>query len=152
MEIATNAAATVGVMNGTTLTPSYPVWIQPSAPQAFPTVLNQDGSINAQANPAKSGSIVTFYATGWQSLFPGLTDGQIATAAWNLCPGVCQASDPGFPITATVLYGGAAPGIVAGVTQFNVQIFYSSSSAGAFNQAVLTLTNPTVTETVWITP
>ena len=90
MEIAPDAAATVHVSNGVALGPAYPVWILASAPQAFPTVLNQNGTFNSQTNPAQQGSIVTFYATGWQTNFSPLADGQVATMAQNICPAVCQ--------------------------------------------------------------
>ncbi len=127
MELAAGAAATVRVINGSAISADYPVWILGTAPEAFPTVLNQDNSINSQNNPAKAGSTVTFYATGWQSNFSPLSDGQVATAALDMCHGTCQASWIGvaMPVnvpTATVLYGGAAPGIVAGVSQINVRI------------------------------
>jgi uncharacterized protein (TIGR03437 family) len=126
MEIAPGAAATIRVVNGTKVSPDYPVWITASEPQAFPTVLNQDGTVNSQNNPARGGSTVTFYATGWQSSFFPLTDGQIATTAQNTCqaPTTCPVTPASgvFAPSATVSYGGAAPGMVAGVSQVNVQI------------------------------
>jgi uncharacterized protein (TIGR03437 family) len=152
MAIAPNAAATVHVVNGTTVSPDYPVWIAPSEPVALPTVINQDGTINSQANPSKGGSIVTFYATGWQSSFSPLTDGQVATTAEDVCHGTCQVSPtPGvYAPQATVLYGGAAPGIVAGVSQFNVQIGAVAMSNFAM-QFSFSLTGPSsVAQTVWI--
>jgi uncharacterized protein (TIGR03437 family) len=159
MELSTDAAATVRVINGTAVSPDYPVWIVASAPQAFTPVINQDGTINSKSNPAPGGSIVTFYATGWQSNFSALADGQVATVAQDACFGTCQASafvpafpfNPGFSLTATVLYGGAAPGFVAGATQFNVQLGTASAPIGTY-AFTLTLGNPTVTQTVWITP
>ena len=55
---------------------------------ASPVVLNQDGTLNSQANPAHGGSIVTFWATGWQSNFP-LADGQVQSVADNdACTGL----------------------------------------------------------------
>jgi uncharacterized protein (TIGR03437 family) len=110
-------------------------------------------------NPAKVGSIVTFYATGWQSSFAPLADGQVATGAADVCAGTCKASGATPPapfvsthlLAATVLYGGAAPGTVAGVTQFNVQLGAISGAPGVqgFN---LLLSNPTVNVVVWATP
>ncbi len=153
MELASNAAATVQVMNGTG-SASYPVWVVPAAPVANPVVLNQDGTVNSQANPAHGGSIVTFWATGWQSNFP-LADGQVQSVANNdACTGGCQASalyipvpvfctgfcfaEPAKPklggeikVAATVVYAGAAPGCAAGVTQFNVQLGSVPASSGA---------------------
>ena len=87
MKVTPNAAATVRVINGTAVSAGYPVWIVPSAPQAFPPVLNQDGTVNTPTNPAKSGSTVSIFATGWQSNFLGLADGQVATNHAGHMPG-----------------------------------------------------------------
>ena len=157
MELSSGVAATVRVINGTAVSPDYPVWIAASAPQAFSLVINQDGTINSNSNPAPGGSIVTFYATGWQSNFSALADGQVATVAQDACLGTCWASatvsalpfNPGFSIAATVLYGGAAPGLVAGATQFNVQLGTAPTHIGTYGFS-LTVGNPTVTQTVWI--
>ena len=78
MELSSNASSTFRVINGTAVSPDYPVWIVDSTPQAFAPVINQDGTLNSQSNPAHGGSIVTFYATGWQSSFSPLSDGQVA--------------------------------------------------------------------------
>ena len=133
MEVTANSTATVRVTNGSAVSANYPVRILASSPIANPTVINQDGTINSTSNPAPGGSIVTFYVTGFQSSFVPLADGQVATVANN---DAC-ALESGCVITArtvaffhlgsfsaptTVLYAGAAPGMVAGVTQFNVQV------------------------------
>ena len=158
MGLPIDAAATVRVINGTTASPDYPVWIVASAPQAFTPVVNQDGTINSKSNPASGGSIVTFYATGWQSNFSALANGQVATVARDVCLGTCQASAimppapfAGLSLPVTVLYGGAAPGFIAGATQFNVQLGTISGNSLTY-AFTLTLSNPTVTQTVWITP
>jgi uncharacterized protein (TIGR03437 family) len=149
MGIAAGAGATVRVISGTTVSPGYPVWILDNEPEAFPAVLNQDGTINSQSNPAQGGSVITFYATGWQSSFSPLTDGQIAAAAQDGCLNLCQAytdlSD------AEVLYGGAAPGIVAGVTQFNIRLgAIDSQSAQQVNLYVYSPAH--LIELVWVAP
>ena len=81
--------------------------------------INQDGSINSPEHPAQPGSIVAIWATGIGSIpfGSGWQDGQIAPRATDF--GCCQifAQTP-----ANVLYGGAAPGIVAGVAQVNFQV------------------------------
>jgi uncharacterized protein (TIGR03437 family) len=97
---------------------SFPVQSVNSTATAYPAVLNQDGTINSQTNPAPAGSIVTFYATGFQTNFYPLADGQVATVAKNFCGSFCTINPP----DARIVYAGAAPGIVAGVTQFNVQL------------------------------
>ena len=116
MEVAIGAGATVRVVNGTAPSPSFPVWIVQAAPQAVPTVLNQDGTINSQTNPAHSNTVITFYATGWQSNFFPLADGQVATAPQAVFSGNCCVSIQDVS-SAAVLYAGDAPGIVAGVSR-----------------------------------
>jgi uncharacterized protein (TIGR03437 family) len=121
MGLITGAGATVRVINGNVISPGYPVWVVTSTAQAFPSALNQDGTLNSKT-PAKSNSVVTVYATGLQwSYSSPLSDGQVATMAQDFCSGRCTASANGFP-GMTVLYGGTAPGIVAGVTQFNIKL------------------------------
>ena len=80
--------------------------------------INQDGNINSPEHPAQPGSIVAIWATGIGPIpFGGWRDGQIAPHAMDF--GCCQifAQAP-----ANVPYGGAAPGIVAGVAQVNFQV------------------------------
>jgi uncharacterized protein (TIGR03437 family) len=136
MGVAPNSAATVRVTNGTAVSANYPVRIVGSAPEANPTVINQDGTLNSGSNPAPPGSIVTFWVTGFQFNFAPLADGQVATVANNdacyaLESAGCSITAEGvitigvgiFPsIPTTVVYAGAAPGMVAGVTQFNLQV------------------------------
>jgi uncharacterized protein (TIGR03437 family) len=153
MELALNSAATVRVINGTTVSPDFPVWIVDSTPQAFAPVLNQDGTVNSTNNPAKSGSVVTFYATGWQWTFAGLTDGQIATTAQDSCALACQVAVPNAqnPSNFTVLYGGPAPGLVAGVTQFNVHLG-TTGNHGEFGLTLDIIGPFSLTQTVWYQP
>ena len=165
MELPSGTAATVRVTNGTTVSADYPVQIVASAPGVFAPVLNQDGTLNSQSNPAKFGSIVTFYATGWQSNFSPLADGQVPTAAQDFCLGACRAGASTMPlpfsnqifVPATVLYGGAAPELVVGVTQFNVQLgaFPGPITAGIFLNLGVTgpsSTGPSVATGLWVTP
>jgi uncharacterized protein (TIGR03437 family) len=133
MEVTANSAATVRVTNGSAVSANYPVRIVDSSPMANPTVINQDGTINSLLNPAPGGSIVTFWVTGFQSSFAPLANGQVATVANNdacaLARGCTMTAQTvayfhlgSFSIPTTVLYAGAAPGMVAGVTQFNLQV------------------------------
>ncbi len=150
MEVTANSAATVRVTNGTAVTANYPVRIVGSAPHAYPTVINQDGTINSNSNPAPAGSIVTFYVTGFQFNFAPLADGQVATVANNdacfaLESAQCSISAEtvalfhagSASLPTTVVYAGAAPGIVAGVTQFNLQV--GTPPTFPFNEFFLTL-------------
>jgi uncharacterized protein (TIGR03437 family) len=84
-------------------------------------ILNADLSSNSASNPAPLGSVVSIFATGLGVTSPASVDG-VLTSAVNL-PLVAQ------PVTvkiggqnAVVSYQGAAPGLVAGISQINVQI------------------------------
>jgi uncharacterized protein (TIGR03437 family) len=96
--------------------------VGPSDPQIFQTAdgvaiaINQDGSLNSPDRPAPAGSVVAIWATGVGG-YPVLQDGKIATTAQAL--NCCQVYGGG-PLN--VLYGGAAPGAVAGVVQVNFQV------------------------------
>ena len=81
-------------------------------------VLNQDGSINSPSNPAPRGSVISVFMTGAGRMTPGQPDGSLTPPT------------PPFPFAALgascnigqVTYAGAAPGLVAGAVQVNVQI------------------------------
>jgi uncharacterized protein (TIGR03437 family) len=152
MEAAIGAGAAVRVINGTAVSPAYPVWIVPAAPQAFPTVLNQNGTINSQTNPTHSGGAITFYATGWQSTFFQLADGQVATSALAVFSGNCCVTIQGVA-SASVLYAGDAPGIVAGVSQFNIQLgAVSAVGQVPFSVNYIASAVYQVNESVWVAP
>lgn len=174
MELPIDGSATFQVTNGSAVSPNYPAWIVAGSPEAFATVINQDGTLNSQSNPALGGSTVSLFVTGWQSNFAPLADGQIATTMRDACLGACTAAASmgslgppigccGFPfvtegvtsLPATALYGGAAPGFVAGVTQFNVQLGTAATppttATAAYSLSVGTPDN-FITSSVWITP
>ena len=83
---------------------------------------NQDGTtVNSALHPAPAGSIVVLYGTGEGPTIPKGIDGKIATAG--------SLPSPAFPITVTiggipaeVAYAGAAPTLVAGIFQIDVQV------------------------------
>jgi len=110
--------------------PSKPVTLQvaPSAPGLFTlsasgsgqgAILNQDYSVNGPSNAAARSSVVMLYATGAGQTNPDSVDGQIATGLQpvRLPVSVLIGGRP-----ATVTYAGAAPGLVAGAIQVNVQV------------------------------
>ena len=84
-------------------------------------VLNQDQTINSAANPAKRGSVITFWATGLGLMEPSVSDGSVASSHE-----LSRAKTPvivsffGWP--ADVLYAGSAPGFVAGTVQINARV------------------------------
>jgi len=83
-------------------------------------VLNQDNSANSATKPASAGSVLQIFTTGFGQTSPTGVDGQICGT---------NPSKPAPPVTATiggvaatVQYAGTASGLMAGVTQVNVQV------------------------------
>lgn len=83
--------------------------------------LNQDGSLNSPQNPAKPGSIVALFGTGGGQTDPPSTAGEVTPLALRTLT-----STPsiffGTTTAVTPVWVGAAPGLVSGVTQINVQL------------------------------
>jgi uncharacterized protein (TIGR03437 family) len=85
--------------------------------------LNQDGSVNSPLNPAAPGSVVVLYGTGFGRLEAPVADGQPGTQA--LRANIFLNGQLSVTIgseEATVLYSGAAPGLVNGAIQTNIQL------------------------------
>jgi uncharacterized protein (TIGR03437 family) len=82
--------------------------------------VNQDGSINTPATPAKIGSVISLFATGEGLTSPPGVDGKVATAPLPQPLLSVKVTIGGQ--TAEVQYAGGAPGEVAGVMQINVRI------------------------------
>jgi uncharacterized protein (TIGR03437 family) len=146
MGLATQSSSTIQIgRTGLATTPTFPLRVDTSDGELFPGVLNQNGSLNSQANPAKTGSVVSFYGTGFQTSFAPLLDGQIPTQAQSVfCPtGTCLAAE------GAILYEGAAPGIVAGVTQVNLKL---SFSIPYLQQVSIYLYDFDTFVTIWVSP
>ncbi|MBV9771094.1 MAG: PQQ-binding-like beta-propeller repeat protein [Bryobacterales bacterium] len=108
---------------------STTVAVQPAAPAIFSldgdgggpgAILNQDGSINSQSNPASPGSVVVLYATGGGLTTPASIDGRLTSSPYPSPSLPISVSIEGLP--AQVVYAGAAPGMVAGMLQINVVV------------------------------
>ena len=82
-------------------------------------ILNQDLSVNAATNPAAKGSVVLIYGTGEGSLTPFVPTGTITGSALPLPKPTGEVSVTIGGKPATILYGGEAPGLIAGVIQVN---------------------------------
>jgi uncharacterized protein (TIGR03437 family) len=83
-------------------------------------ILNQDYSLNSAANPAAHGDIVMIWGTGGGQTVPASADGNFATGTYPTIPPPVTATIGG--VDAEVIWAGAAPGMVAGINQFNVRI------------------------------
>jgi uncharacterized protein (TIGR03437 family) len=82
-------------------------------------VNNKDGQINGAAHPVKIGDFIQLYVTGLGPTTPGLSDGTVNAVPLPVPQSTVTATVGGVKATANAV---AAPGLVAGVFQVNVQI------------------------------
>ncbi len=82
--------------------------------------VNQDGTRNGSATPARAGSVVSLYATGEGQTLPAGVDGKAAASPLPQPVGPVTVTIGGLP--ADVRYAGGAPGQIAGVMQVNVAV------------------------------
>jgi len=92
-------------------------------------ILNEDGSLNSPANPARRGSIISIFGTGGGETAPGVVDGQVLS---GILPETSLPVSVFFDLgnnehqvqakRAEVLYAGGVPGSVAGLLQINVRV------------------------------
>jgi uncharacterized protein (TIGR03437 family) len=120
-----------GTITGLTLfvAPSRPdVFANPSPFFFDPTAaiaLNQDGSLNSPDTPARPRSVVTVWATGGGMPYGAEADGEIVGGRLTgpeLPVAILTENAAGSLQSLEVLYGGDAPGMVAGVLQINFRL------------------------------
>ena len=85
-------------------------------------ILNQDSSVNSPSNPAARGSIVSVYMTGIGALNPFIADGSLGPLTPPFPAPMAAVSVTIGQMDASVAFAGQAPGLIAGVTQLNVEI------------------------------
>jgi uncharacterized protein (TIGR03437 family) len=93
--------------------------------------INQDGTVNGAENPAALGSIVTLFATGTGLTVPSSETGTVATSIEKrpvITPVILLDGARGG-IQAQLLYAGPSPGSSTSVTQLNLRLPDSISSA-----------------------
>lgn len=83
-------------------------------------VLNEDGSVNTQQNPAGPGSIVSLWGTGFGLMSPARQDGEITAPPLSFTALKGRVFFNGTE--AEVLYAGDAPGFIAGAIQLNARL------------------------------
>jgi uncharacterized protein (TIGR03437 family) len=104
------------------------LFTQDSSGQGSGAILNQDFTLNDGTNPASPGSVVLLFATGEGQTSPVGTDGRIATDPLPRPVGsvkvelIVQSSGFRSVWPLRTLYAGAAPDLVAGVMQVNVEL------------------------------
>ena len=105
------------VVDGTSV-PEFQAVVTEALPEVFrlpngaAAALNDDGTLNSAANPAKAGSAVSLWVNGGAAPDHG-SDGAVAREAKDYA--CIEASD-----LYEIRYSGAAPGIVLGVCQVNL--------------------------------
>jgi uncharacterized protein (TIGR03437 family) len=91
---------------------------------------NQDGTFNGPAAPASKGSYVTLYFTGGgQTSPPGVTGSITGTSTLKWLTQGASVTVGG--VAATVVFDGAAPALVDGVLQLNIQLSGSTPTGTA---------------------
>jgi len=111
-------------MNGSPIS-SFRLFADAAAPEIFrnadgsAAAINQNGTVNSAANPAKVGSILSIWVTGVPQA--GGIDGQMQTSARPTFCGCWLQTFTPPPNGVMIDYAGAAPGTVAGVTQINFE-------------------------------
>ena len=127
------STARVSISFNSSVTADFVATLVGAIPEVFPrgdgmaAAVNQDGSVNSADHPAPPGSVVAIWVTGiGTTSFGAWQDGRLASGAADF--GCCQVDVDGYP--ADVLYGGAAPGIVAGVAQVNFKLPAQLSAYG----------------------
>lgn len=96
-------------------------------------VINQDGTVNSQSNPAVRGSTVTIYGTGAGELFPVATDGSAASSTPATPIAAVSATIDG--LAASVGYAGGSPGLSVAVLQVNA-VVPATSDTGKVKVAI----------------
>jgi uncharacterized protein (TIGR03437 family) len=101
-------------------------------------VTNEDGTVNKIANPAKAGSVVSIWATGFGATDPPVV-GAVAAGANNYCS-MCQVrlNYESTSVVETVQYAGTSPGLIDGLMQMNI----ASPSRWSFPGAWVSFTPP----------
>ena len=128
VELAAGSAVEFEIAQNGAPLPAFRVMVDIAAPGVFrnpdgsAAAINQDGTVNSQANPAPLGSYVAIWATG-TGYFPG-SDGQLVTGANDFCNlmGTCNVVSAFDGSQVNLYYIGAAPGMVNGVVQIDFQV------------------------------
>ncbi len=95
--------------------------IVPSAPQVL-SIVNQDGSMNSADRPAKAASVITLYVSGLGQTNPAGADGLVNAAPLPVPLAPVTVYFPATPSAVTPQFMAAAAGMIAGITQVNVQV------------------------------
>ena len=125
----TSTSAQIFILNQGQSTEPVTVNLAPTAPAVFTlnasgvgqaAAYNQDKSVNGSSNPAKAGSVVTFFITGAGVTNPPSQDGMLAAVPLPQPVANVLVSIGGQ--NATVQYAGGSQGTVNGIIQVNAVV------------------------------
>jgi uncharacterized protein (TIGR03437 family) len=123
--------AVLQVVDGSSTLPAFRVSVDSSIfgifanPDGSWAAINQDGSVNSSSNPAKAGTIVSVWGTGFGNVAVTV-DGAVTTVANNWCPECSMSLDGQME---SVGYAGTAPGLIDGLMQINFKVEPESTSS-----------------------
>src|ERR1022692_3779947 len=83
---------------------------------------NTDYTVNSAANPAARGDYVDIFMTGAGVPTPASVDGLLVTAPYPMVPPNVAVTVTVGGVPCNVSYAGAAPYLISGLTQINVQV------------------------------
>ena len=83
---------------------------------------NTDYTVNSAANPAARGDYVDIFMTGAGVTTPASVDGLLVTAPYPMVPPNVAVTVTVGAVPCNVSYAGAAPYLISGLTQINVQV------------------------------
>jgi uncharacterized protein (TIGR03437 family) len=129
----------ITVVNNGQASNSVRMVVRISNPQIL-TVLNQDGTANSASNPAQRGSVIVLYVSGMGVTTPLSVDGLVTTAPQPVPVQPVGVFLPGGGVTPQFI--GAAPGLIAGITQVNVLIPAGSTFTGNSSVSVSSVSAP----------
>jgi uncharacterized protein (TIGR03437 family) len=84
------------------------------------SVVNEDGTLNSAGHPARLGSAISLYVAGLGETDPLSVDGLTNTEPMNVPLAAVSVYLPGLQLAPS--YVGAAPGMIAGISQVNVPL------------------------------
>ncbi|MGD1095325.1 MAG: SBBP repeat-containing protein [Bryobacteraceae bacterium] len=155
LELLSPGSTELQVTVNDTRLPALPLAIDPAIPQVFRNTdgsalaVNDDGTINSAAHPAKVGSLVAIWATGTGVGPYAGADGQVQSSPQVFCG--CVVNDVATGKEVATPYDGAAPGLVTGVVQINFQATSPAfDSAGFYYLSVGLKTSDTFS--IFVTP
>ena len=154
-EIADQSQVTIQAQYQGSFSSGQNIQVVPASPGAFtanssgsgPAIAaNQDGTLNSASNPAAKGAYVTLYLTGGGQTNPVGITGSVNGLVLKYLTQSISVTVGNQP--ATVSFAGAAPTLVDGVDQINIQL--SPATPSGPQPVVITMNGASSPSSVWL--